>query len=182
MQKDGLPACHVVSCVADAVVVTIAGEAINCTDGATIDVNGVSLECPLKDAICRSLSCLNNCGDNGTCTDGICICESGWSGTDCNIQCDATCNTCRLQGADNCESCKTGAALTGNVPSSCACIDGQYGTADNCQPCHGDCLTCSTYGEDQCDSCHDNASLPDGQTTGTCTCDDGFAAEDVTAC
>ena len=53
------------------------------------------------------------------CADGLCLCDAGWSGTDCNTECDPTCDTCRIQGADNCETCYTDASLAADVPSAC---------------------------------------------------------------
>ena len=55
--------------------------------------------------------CTLNCGQNGECQDGKCICQSGWEGPFCDVRtCD---HRCFLHG-----QCKNG---------SCVCARGWNG-------------------------------------------------------
>ena len=66
---------------------------------------------------------------------------------------------------------------TGQTSGVCSCDD-NYEPADSgigCVAiCNDNCLTCDVDDHSLCLSCHPNMSLPDGQTSGVCSCDDGF--------
>jgi|GEM_PF-1878507 len=77
-----------------------------------------------------------DCGLHGTCEEGDCICDSGWTGTDCSI------NLC-----DDID-CEHGECDAGE----CVCDDGWGG--DLCDECDLDCVhgACNDDGECVCDN------------------------------
>ena len=91
-----------------------------------------------------------NCGDNGKCVDGKCVCNQGYTGDNC--QSKSTTNKCdNINCGDN-----------GNcVEGKCVCNKGYMG--DNCQ---------SKSTTNKCDNinCNYNGNCVDGK----CVCNQGF--------
>lgn len=96
-----------------------------------------------------------DCNGNGTCFDGSCLCDTGWTGADCSIP----------ETADPCD----GVTCSGNgicLSGSCDCDDGWTGV---------DCSTPDTSG-DPCDgiTCSGNGTC----VNGICDCNTGYTGTD----
>ncbi len=90
-----------------------------------------------------------DCGANGTCLDGTCDCDEGYSGTNCQTNvCDAL--DCGPNG-----TCDT-------TTGACLCDEGYSG--DNCEINVCDTVDCGPNGT--CDT-----------TTGACQCDEGYEGD-----
>ncbi len=93
-----------------------------------------------------------SCGPNGTCSEGACECDVGWTGDECETD------------IDDCASdpCQNGGTCTDGVNSYiCDCASGFSG--DNCEtqdPCYG--INCGDHG-----SCAD----------GACVCTGGYSGD-----
>jgi len=88
-------------------------------------------------------SCSNNCNDNGNCTNGICNCNTGYTGVDCNqkIPISVCPNDCSNQGY---------------------CVDGKC----DCNPGYKG-VDCSLVCPGQYRDCNGNGTCQDN---GTCKC------------
>lgn len=94
-----LPVCQKFRCVASngtmRLFVYLDNQAIECPQGADtagasvnlgIDLQG-TINCPPAEIFCRAvgnLDCRNNCGGNGICYQGNCVCYPGYFGDDCS--------------------------------------------------------------------------------------------------
>lgn len=75
--------------------------------------------------------CMNiNCGLNGQCSNGICICKNGYTGTNCqnppSIQCNINCNSLNRNQCisyNTCGNCKSGftGLISGNTLCNISC-------------------------------------------------------------
>ncbi|KAL4473123.1 hypothetical protein ABPG72_007353 [Tetrahymena utriculariae] len=129
-------------------------------------------------------ACPNTCNQNGYCQNGLCICQNGFFGDDCSIQCplnnctcQSPCVTCR--GSSTwCASCLAGYVLKAEKgicqkecdtsclecnqplnPTSCtSCKQGFYLYQGQCFECQPPCLTCS-QSRSTCLSCVSNYTL-----------------------
>lgn len=87
-----------------------------------------------------------DCGVNGTCVDGTCVCESGWSGVNCETS--------------FCQSIDCGPNGSCNpATQACDCNEGYSGI--NCEVNVCDAVDCGPNG-----TCN--------TTTGECSCDEGY--------
>ncbi|CAD5126280.1 DgyrCDS14436, partial [Dimorphilus gyrociliatus] len=99
--------------------------------------DSIPLDNEVRPWICRKGTfgiCPNNCRGRGICSGTICICNSGWEGTDCSI---FNCNH-----VSNCSAVIARGSCIG--PNTCKCNDGWRG--DNCA-----ISSCSRYFS--CDQC-----------------------------
>jgi len=122
-----------------------------------------------------------DCGDNGNCDEGICICDTGYEGDSC----EADINECDP------DPCQNGGSCTEGVPGTyvCTCINEYSGV--NCQNCPGDAdgdgygdpanVLC-THPELDCDDSHASVypgapELCDGMDN-QCPADPGYGSTD----
>lgn len=173
--------CHEVICADGVLSVKIGTTTVNCpaAGGQISSISGYTgyITCPAYADVCEAPLCLNGCFGYGKCVSGKCVCDDGYSGSDCSIVCALTCKTCSGSAATQCLTCYSHA--TKNISGACEC-DSQF-TLDvptqRCLAafsCHPTCATCSGAGSEECTGCHSNASLPNGQVAGACACNQGF--------
>ncbi|XP_051892780.1 tenascin-like isoform X7 [Pristis pectinata] len=125
---------------------------------------------------CTEPECPANCNDRGTCIDGKCVCEAGFTGEDCSIE-DSCLNDCSDQGR-----CINGV---------CQCFEGYTGKDCSQEVCrfdcgeHGTCLkevcVCDEgYAGEDCriKLCPNNCSSQGICVDGKCVCDEGLTGED----
>eukprot|EP00731_Ephydatia_muelleri_P025010 Em0017g93a len=120
--------------------------------------------CPLGlwGAECQS-EC--TCSNHGNCvpSNGVCICDPGWTGTSCNAACMGTWGD---QCANKCQ-CMNGATCD-PVTGYCNCTAGWLGTT-----CDTACPI-GTYGRGCKQACQCRAVQQCNKTTGVCTCGVGY--------
>mmetsp|Transcript_18110 Transcript_18110/g.18102 ORF Transcript_18110/g.18102 Transcript_18110/m.18102 type:complete len:628 (+) Transcript_18110:647-2530(+) len=166
------PACFEVDCREDGLHVIIDGNDVTCTPGQRVAVDNYdgTISCPPEGAVCGRTPCPDFCYGQGTCSNGVCTCDDGFTGTSCNLQCSATCKTCIADLLDTCTSCYDTATLENGV---CSCPNGY--NFDSVKKicvlapvtgCDQSCKECAT--PTTCGSCYAGASL---DTEGNCPCD-----------
>ncbi len=139
------------------------------------------------------------CGDFGTCVDGSCRCDEGWTGTGCEsdvdectddptaCHADATCTntdggfTCACNdgfvgdGATCSASCAADPCMNGGV-----CTDGESGATCGCEGTGYEGDFCETD-VDECadgdDDCADDATCTNTEGSFECACDDPFVGD-----
>lgn len=94
------------------------------------DVYNGYFYCP-KNGLCGDLPCTNTCNGRGCCEKGVCKCDPGYKGTDCDEPCPTGCVDC----TSTC--CNT-------------CADGFYKDGCTCRPCDTCCSTCTAAGLNSC--------------------------------
>jgi len=117
----------------------------DCTaaDPAAVCHSGICFKC-LKDA---------DCGANGTCSAGKCVCSADYYGNACQYNCT---------GAKTCNNSGACAPSPNDAPPTCTCIPNCSGaTCEKCCPIDSKGNVCSNNG-----TCKDSA---------TCTCNPGFS-------
>eukprot|EP00743_Colponemidia_sp_Colp-15_P010577 GILK01011667.1.p1 GENE.GILK01011667.1~~GILK01011667.1.p1 ORF type:complete len:706 (+),score=76.99 GILK01011667.1:163-2118(+) len=141
-------ACHTTRCDGTSgqpvLTVTIGNTDVACPPaGGAVSVNGYNgqLFCPPASEVCPTVASSCQCSGHGSCglVNNTCICQNGWSGSDCGTRsCPNQCSGHgRCNGNDGTCSCQTGwggdscEAVTG-------CPDGQIYT------CDGVCVSDST--------------------------------------
>ena len=154
-------ACYeILSCDSVSATVKIADNIISCPfAGATVSVPGYSgvIYCPNSDVLCRDAPCPNACFGSGKCLNGICFCNSGYSGVDCSIICSSNCKTCST--SSTCIECQDGSFLFSGVCTPCItncklcasatacgnCLSGYFLlTSTSCAKCGSTCLECKS--------------------------------------
>jgi len=80
--------CTLVSAGVYNVIVTVGSTSVTCTAAGTVSVTGYSgtLTCPDPNTYCATTGavyCPRGCMGKGTCSSGVCTCNSGYSGVDC---------------------------------------------------------------------------------------------------
>ncbi|XP_078282208.1 tenascin isoform X2 [Rhinoraja longicauda] len=125
---------------------------------------------------CTEADCPANCNDRGSCVDGRCECEAGYTGDDCGPE-DLCLNDCSDQGR-----CINGV---------CHCFEGYTGEDCSREVCrvdcgeHGVCMkevcVCHEgYAGEDCTArlCPNNCSGQGTCVDGKCVCDEGLTGED----
>ncbi|XP_072096764.1 tenascin isoform X12 [Mobula birostris] len=125
---------------------------------------------------CSEPDCPANCNDRGTCIDGKCVCDSGFTGDDCGIV-DSCPNDCSDQGR-----CINGA---------CHCFEGYAGEDCSQELCPNNCSGQGICVDGKCvcdegltgEDCKDLACLNNCYNRGRCVdgeciCDEGFTDVD----
>ena len=132
----------------------------------SIPAQGAGAFCPAKEGDQRSSQCTGgnckqcmsrDCNNRGSCDSGtgICVCQTGWKGDNCELSTD-TCSTNLCSGHGNCDASQT----------SCTCMNGWKS-----DPSTAPSVFCSI---DPCSGC------PPGQCntfTGTCACPEDQASD-----
>ena len=70
------------------------------------------IDCPASSILCDEVPCMNFCHGLGNCVNSLCVCDQGWGGDDCGIQCNSACYNCSGTAAENCTACATGYELS----------------------------------------------------------------------
>jgi len=73
-----------------AVKLTVGSASATCTSKGSVKISGYSgsVDCPDPNEFCTGVgkkTCKRGCMGNGDCSNGKCICNSGWRGLDCGI-------------------------------------------------------------------------------------------------
>lgn len=137
----------------------------NCHEHAVCVDTDESFKCFCKPGYTgNGIVCVQTC--HPTCVHGYCsdfpdyqcICDLGWTGVDCNTDCQ--CNfhsTCR-EGVGKCDFCEDNTKGT-----FCAqCVEGTFGNATNSKGCQ--VCDCNGHGDQKRGSCHPQS--------GICFCND----------
>ncbi|OMJ91261.1 hypothetical protein SteCoe_6240 [Stentor coeruleus] len=84
--------CYPTDCSGSAAVITVLGSSgpisVTCpVNGGQVTVTGFNgyIVCPAYSVICGDFPCMNACYGRGTCTNGVCTCDFGYSGPDCSV-------------------------------------------------------------------------------------------------
>ena len=154
--------CFEYDCGTKTYNVVIGEESYECIDGETVTFNRYqgSIECAPFNEICQVKICLFGCSARGRCVDGICECETGYSGPYCNeYTCDESCTTCIGPSRNQCLGCKSAFLVYEDDNFYYGHCDSTLGyDSSNCLSV---CKRC-TKGPDSCTSCHSNAVVKDG--------------------
>lgn len=117
--------CHKVTCnVDDTVTVQVGESEVICTaDGGIMSVDGFAgyMECPNYAVVCGNvIPCPEGCLAHGTCLNGVCQCNPGFTGNNCGHHCHFTCASCTSVASNACQTCK-GDAIFDGVSGECHC-------------------------------------------------------------
>ncbi|CAG9318551.1 unnamed protein product [Blepharisma stoltei] len=154
---------EVLSCTSTYAVIQVGSETTKCPfSGGNVTVDGYNgvLICPDSNILCREAPCLHACRGQGKCVDGVCNCNSGFGGDDCEVICNARCLTCTSDGA-SCASCYSNATLS---KGDCVCDDGYVldTSSKSCVKgaiCLSGCKTCFTSSDYNCETCKSGTYL-----------------------
>jgi len=159
--------------------------------GPLVALSLVSLGCSGKvieaDDMCASVSC----GDHGTCSQGACACNPGYSGKACDT-CAAGFDDpdgdgiCVAVTSKDCDGVKCGAhGQCDAAGKSCICDTGYTGSScSDCAPGFqdhdhdGTCAAACAYGNATCL----HGSCDDASGTAVCVCDPGWEGLDCSSC
>ena len=162
--------CYTVeSCTETSVTVKVGDILTECPYNSKITVPGFKgyFHCPSDSSFCQNIPCMNLCSGKGKCINGLCTCNSNWSGDDCSISCGVSCKSCDFN--KKCLVCTEGFVFHSGV----------------CIPCSPDCKTCITS-TDLCTSCFKGSELVNSRCKKNCLnncascdnpctkCDDGY--------
>ena len=153
--------CYDVTCSDTVATITLGTTKVACPveGGQLPNISGFTgyLNCPKFSELCGTRPCINGCWGVGKCVNGVCQCDSGYSGVDCSITCDASCQQCSGPASTQCSVCNIGGIL-----------DAASGV---CSYCDVTCLTCSGPAATQCLTCVSHATA----VAGACQCSSGYA-------
>ncbi|EGR29364.1 leishmanolysin family protein, putative [Ichthyophthirius multifiliis] len=178
--------CHQFKCSSDATEITVIFPEINfqvlCGKGQQsiqkeIDPTGQNAQgqitCPQDyERFCNyTPMCPNFCSEKGVCVNGLCICQDGFGGVDCSIECSGV--------VDN-ETCVEGPCPQGkfqNPDNTCKsdCPFGSFGRAGKCEPCDNNCSRCKGPSAKQCTKCQFMKLLQENQCVNECDEKRGFS-------
>ncbi|XP_078406452.1 tenascin isoform X3 [Cetorhinus maximus] len=131
-----------------------------------------------KGANCTEPDCPENCNERGTCVNGKCLCEEGFTGEDCSIEVSCP-NDCSDQGRCINGVCHCFSGYTGEDCGQelCQFDCGEYGTCAN-----GVCVCDESHTGEDCriKLCPNNCSGQGICVNGLCVCDEGLTGEDCT--
>ncbi|XP_041050032.1 tenascin isoform X3 [Carcharodon carcharias] len=131
-----------------------------------------------KGANCTEPDCPENCNERGTCINGKCLCEEGFTGEDCSIEVSCP-NDCSDQGRCINGVCQCFSGYTGEDCGQelCQFDCGEYGTCIN-----GVCVCDESHTGEDCriKLCPNNCSGQGICINGLCVCDEGLTGEDCT--
>ena len=166
--------CHPVTCDQGTAFVSFGSTKAACpVPGGPIYIEGYNglITCPPYSVLCGRRPCINGCFGVGVCEVGGCVCNDGYSGVDCSINCSSRCRSCTGSTSTQCSTCYSHAHVS---TGACVCDDNYAfdSTAQTCVEivCHPTCNTCVGTTSNSCTSCHENASL---SPLGACGCDAG---------
>lgn len=114
--------------------------------------------------------CFHHC-IHGFCSqssDGICICDLGWTGSDCNTNCGCNNHSSCFEGISICTDCRD---YTEGIHCE-KCVKGAYGNATTSFGCH-ECQ-CNGHGDPEKGFCNPN--------TGQCYCTDNTSGFNCESC
>ena len=126
------------------------------------------------------------CNSNGWCIDHLdaytCICEAGYAGTECDIECPQNCDTCETNS--KCSECVIGYMIEVNSPTESVCVQ----CPENCDICETStkCSACAkgymvqvnTPTESVCVECPENCDTC--TTTDKCSeCANGWTINEA---
>ena len=115
---------------------SIGGECVTaCDESANSNTELHICEVPPEDP-CADV----RCGVHGTCTNGTCACENGWSGDQCQTAPEDPCTNvrCGVHGTCTNGTCACRDGWSGNrcqtAPPTCTCTYGRPATGRDCNP------------------------------------------------
>jgi leishmanolysin len=158
--RQSRPGCFQVSCSRSLYSIIIDGDSYPCAPGKSIQIRNYNgyIDCPRYEEVCEIPPCLLGCRGVGICRNGACICDKGYGGNDCSIECDSTCYNCNGPASNDCLSCDIGYSLRYG-----RCVLNPVGN------CTSLCKKCSE--EKNCESCVENAEIRNEK----CECMEGFS-------
>ncbi|EGR32455.1 leishmanolysin family protein, putative [Ichthyophthirius multifiliis] len=179
--------CHHVVCSPDytQVIITITqlnNKKLICTkqyQGKEIDVMEGQpqfgyIYCPdnYREFCSQTPECPNHCSRKGICLFGQCRCQSGWSGSDCNVD-EKKCPYYTLEeDPQRCvEQCPIGKLENPDKVCRSNCPNGLYFSylSRQCVECNTQCLRCSGPSKNQCLECGFLKYLEEGQCVNQCS-------------
>lgn len=176
--------CHPVECDRGTAFVSLGDLKVACpVPGGPIYLRGYTgtINCPPYSVLCGRRPCLNGCFGVGVCQASGCVCNDGYSGVDCSINCSSRCRSCTGVAATQCSTCYSNAHT--DTTGACVCDD-TYAFSSSAQTCvkivcHSTCGTCVGTTSNSCTSCHSNATL---SPLGACECDAGHFLTSTMRC
>ena len=168
--SSGTRCYEVISCSTTGATVKIGSTTFSCPfTGGSISVTGFQgkVKCPASKILCEDFPCVYSCGGYGVCTNGVCICDSGYSGNSCQYKCDSTCSICTQT---TCTTCKDPNAVATGL--TCLCKTGFTLSASGlCTATLPSCnVLCTVCTSGVCSACTSNSVLYNG----SCICASGY--------
>jgi leishmanolysin len=134
-------ACYeVLSCSSTGAIVQVGTNKVTCPfTGGSFSVTGFKgkLTCPSSKVLCKNIPCPDGCSGRGKCVDGVCKCDSGYSGTNCltvssGSACGSSCSTC---SSGKCTKCKTAFYLSSGSCKGCPTKCSECTSSTKCTKC-----------------------------------------------